>query len=51
METEGYVTVDSTLPSNHSTDLMISIKSVCNNFESMSGNAKKLLLYDEFRLD
>ena len=31
METEGYVTVQSTLPSNHSTDLMISIKSVCNN--------------------
>ena len=51
METEGYVTVHSALPSNHSTDLMISIKSVCNNFESMSGNAKKLLLYDEFRLD
>ena len=33
-------------------DLMNSVKSICNNFESMTDNNKtRLLLYGEFRLD
>ena len=37
--------------SNHRADLMNSVKSVCDNFESMSSNAKKnVLLYGDSRL-
>ena len=38
--------------SNHSADLMNSVKSVCDNFESMSDNVKKnVLLYRDSRFD
>ena len=38
--------------SNHRADLMNSVKSVCDNFESMSDNVKKnILLYSDSRFD
>ena len=36
----------------HRVDLMNSVKSICNNFESMTDNNKiMLLLYGDFRFD
>ena len=37
--------------SQYSTDLMNSVKSILENFESLSDNVKDILLYGDSRLD